>query len=431
LICLKPVAAQSGEDEKMGAEAGHHAVAFAGPSHFSGPVLGALRRHWGWSALVLLAAGAAAAWYWSSRPAGPSYVTVPVSRGRIERTVTATGTVNPVLTITVGSYVSGVIQDISCDFNTVVKKGQLCARIDPRPYQMVVEQDRASLATARAQLQKDQANLAYADLAAQRQADLLAKQATSQDSRDIAVNSLKQAQAQVALDQAAIQQRQAQLDAAQVNLGYTSIVAPVDGIVVSRNVTIGQTVAASFQTPTLFLIATDLSTMQVDTNVSESDIGGIRAGNKARFTVDAFPARTFDGKVTQVRQAPQTVQNVVTYDVLVQVGNKEQLLKPGMTATMRIVTDSRGNVLRVPNQALRYAPGGPSGSGGTRGQPQPGARVWLLEDGQPKAAPVRIGLDDDNHTEITGGLSENAAVIVSEQSRAATGPAASPAPRFP
>jgi len=412
----------------MGAEAGHHAVAFAGPSHFSGPLLGALRRRWRWVALVLLAAAAAAAWYWTSRPAGTSYVTAPVSRGRIERTVTATGTVNPVLTITVGSYVSGVIQDISCDFNTVVKKGQLCARIDPRPYQMIVEQDRASLATARAQLQKDQANLAYADLAAQRQADLLAKQATSQDSHDIAVNSLRQAQAQVALDQAAIQQRQAQLDAAQVNLGYTSIVAPVDGIVVSRNVTIGQTVAASFQTPTLFLIATDLSTMQVDTNVSESDIGGIRAANQARFTVDAFPARTFEGKVTQVRQAPQTVQNVVTYDVVVQVGNKEQLLKPGMTATMRILTDSRGNVLRVPNQALRYAPGGPSGA---RSQPLPGSQVWLLEDGRPKAAPVRIGLDDDNHTEITGGLNEGAAVIVSEQSRAATGPAASPAPRFP
>ena len=411
----------------MEAEA-HPAVAFAGPSQFAGPVLGALRRRWRWIALVLLAAGAAAAWYWNSRPAGTSYVTLPVSRGRIERTVTATGTVNPVLTITVGSYVSGVIQDISCDFNTVVRMGQLCARIDPRPYQMIVEQERASLATARAQLQKDQANLAYADLAAQRQADLLAKQATSQDSADIAVNSLRQAQAQVALDQAAIQQHQAQLDAAEVNLGYTSIVAPVDGIVVSRNVTIGQTVAASFQTPTLFLIATDLSTMQVDTNVSESDIGGIRAGNKARFTVDAFPARTFEGKVAQVRQAPQTVQNVVTYDVVVQVGNKEQLLKPGMTATMRIVTDSRANVLRVPNQALRYAPGG---TGGTHGQPQPGSQVWLLEDGRPRAAPVRIGLDDDNHTEITSGLSEGAAVIVSEQSRAATGPAASPALRFP
>ena len=291
-----------------------------------------------------------------------------------------------------------------------------------------LEQDRASLATARAQLQKDQASLAYAEVTARRQADLLAKEATSQDSHDIAVNSLRQAQAQIALDQAAIQQRQAQLDAAEINLGYTSIVAPVDGIVVSRNVTIGQTVAASFQTPTLFLIATDLATMQVDTNVSESDIGGIRTGNKARFTVDAFPTRIFEGKVIQVRQAPQTVQNVVTYDVVVQVGNQEQLLKPGMTATMRIVTDRRDHVLRVPNQALRYSPGGP---GGTRGQSQPGSQVWLLENGRPKAVPVRTGLDDDNYTEITGGLSEGAAVIVSEQGRVGAGPAASPALRFP
>ena len=416
-----------GHNQQMKADVGNQTIGFALPLPIAGALAG-LSRRWRWFAIAVLVAGAAVAWYRMSQPAGPSYATQSAGRGRVERTVTATGSVNPILTITVGSYVSGVIQDISCDFNTVVKKGQLCARIDPRPYQMVVEQDRASLATARAQLQKDQASLAYAEVTARRQADLLAKEATSQDSHDIAVNSLRQAQAQIALDQAAIQQRQAQLDAAEINLGYTSIVAPVDGIVVSRNVTIGQTVAASFQTPTLFLIATNLSTMQVDTNVSESDIGGIRTGNKARFTVDAFPTRIFEGQVTQVRQAPQTVQNVVTYDVVVQVGNQEQLLKPGMTATMRIITDRRDQVLRVPNQALRYSPGGP---GGIRGQSQPGSQVWLLENGRPKAVAVRTGLDDDNYTEITGGLSEGADVIVSEQARAGAGPAASPALRFP
>jgi len=312
---------------------------------------------YGWIAALVLAAAAGGFWYLMTPGAGGSYVTAPVTRGQVERAVTATGSVNPILTITVGSYVSGVIRDITCDFNTVVKKNQLCAQIDPRPYALIVTQDRATVANARAQLQKDQANLAYARVSEQRQANLLAAKATSQDSYDVARNAFEQAKAQVALDQANVQQRLAELEGAQVNLGYTKITAPVDGIVVSRNVTMGQTVAASFQTPTLFLIATDLSTMQVDTNVSESDISGVSMGAKARFTVDAFPARIFDGVVTQVRQAPQTVQNVVTYDVIVQVDNKEQLLKPGMTATMRIVTSRRGDVLRVPNQALRYAPG--------------------------------------------------------------------------
>src|SRR6185312_962815 len=358
--------------------------------------------------------------------------TAPLSRGRVERTVTATGSVNPILTITIGSYVSGVIQEISCDFNTVVRKNQLWARIDPRPYQVVVEQERAALNTARAQLQKDQANLAYAEVNEQRQADLLAKQATSEDSHDVARNALGQARAQVALDRASIQQHQAALDAAMVNLGYTSIVAPVDGIVVSRNVTIGQTVAASFQTPTLFLIATNLSVMEVDTNVSESDIGGVAAGNKARFTVDAFPGRIFQGQVTQVRQAPQTVQNVVTYDVVVQVDNREHLLKPGMTATMRILTNSRDGVLRAPNQALRYAPGGVGQGGGNR-QAHPGARIWVLENGRPVAVEVRTGLEDDNYTEIAApGLGEGAAVIVSEQDRRGKpAAAASPVLRLP
>jgi HlyD family secretion protein len=427
LTAIKAGDGATSQNQQMKADFGNQTIGFALPVPIAGALAG-LSRRWRWFAIAVLVAVGAVTWYRVSQPAGASYATQSVGRGRVERAVTATGSVNPILTITVGSYVSGVIQDISCDFNTVVKKGQLCARIDPRPYQMIVEQDRASLATARAQLQKDQASLAYADVTARRQADLLAKEATSQDSHDIAVNSLKQAQAQIALDQAAIQQRQAQLDAAEINLGYTNIVAPVDGIVVSRNVTIGQTVAASFQTPTLFLIATNLSTMQVDTNVSESDIGGIRTGNKARFTVDAFPTRIFEGQVTQVRQAPQTVQNVVTYDVVVQIGNQEQLLKPGMTATMRIVTDRRDHVLRVPNQALRYSPGAP---GGARGPSQPGSQVWLLENGRPKAVPVRTGLDDDNYTEITGGLREGAEVIVSEQGRAGAGPAASPALRFP
>lgn len=377
------------------------------------------------AALVVLALAAAGLSYGLfGGAAGASYVTVKVTRGTVAQAVTATGSVNPVLTVTVGTYVSGVITEIACDFNTQVRKGQLCARIDPRPYQTVVDQDVASVETAKAQLMKDLASLDYAEVSAQRQAALLAKQATSQDNYDGAQNALKQARAQVALDRATIDQRSAQLGAAKVNLGYTDIVSPVNGIVVSRNVTVGQTVAASFQTPTLFLIATDLSRMEVHTSVSESDIGGIKIGDRAHFTVEAFPDRMFNGRVTQIRQAPQTVQNVVTYDVVVTVENAGGLLKPGMTATTRIVTAERDGVLRVPNQALRYSPGGlaPSGEVGPPAAPQ----LWLLRDGHPSPVAVTPGLEDDNFTEIEKGISEGDAVILSERTSAQPSPTRRP-----
>ncbi len=381
------------------------------------------------AAFILLIA---AILYWTFQTGGSAqYVTAPVTRGTVARTVSATGSVNPVLTITVGSYVSGVIQEIDCDFNTVVKKGQLCAKIDPRPYQTIVEQDRASVATASAQLQKDQANLTYAQASATRYANLIANKATSQDSYDVAVNALNQARAQVALDRAAILQRNAELDAAIVNLGYTSIASPVDGIVVSRNVTMGQTVAASFQTPTLFLIATDLSKMQVDTSVSESDVGSVHVGDKARFTVEAFPNHVFEGIVNQVRQAPQTVQNVVTYDVVITAANAQLLLKPGMTATVQIITAARDHVLRIPDQALRYVPGGLSSINAQSGAPSP--KLWVLRDGKPVRVAVTTGLDDDSYTELlSGGVKEQDQVIVSEHIGAAASAAASrPSIRFP
>ncbi|HUO89104.1 MAG TPA: efflux RND transporter periplasmic adaptor subunit [Rhizomicrobium sp.] len=356
----------------------------------------------------------------------PQFVTQPVTRGAVTQSVTATGYVNPVLTITVGTYVSGVIQSIYCDYNTHVHKGQLCAKIDPRPYQAVVDQDSAGLATARAQLLKDQANLDYARIARDRYIKLFADKATSRDSLDAAQNNFAQASAQVALDRASVAQHEAALNEALVNLGYTDIVSPVDGTVVSRNVTMGQTVAASFQTPTLFLIATDLARMQVDTNVSESDIGGLRIGDRALFTVEAFPDRTFQGAVTQVRQAPQTVQNVVTYDVVITVANPEFLLKPGMTATVRIIALERRNVLRVPNQALRYSPGGLAAAGAAGP-----AHVWVLRDRKPEQVVVQTGLVDDNFTEVTGGdLHPDDRVVVSEQGVAAKTQASAPVPRF-
>src|SRR5664279_6037327 len=321
------------------------------------------KRYWliAGSASLLIVAIAAAAWWAFAERGTVRYVTAPIAKGAVTRSVTATGTVNPELTIIVGTYVSGVIQELLCDYNTQVKKGQVCAKIDPRPYQSVVDENRANLGVAKAQLEKDQANLTYAKLALGRQATLLPTHAVSQDAYDSAKSNYDQALAQITFDEATIQQRQASLDAAQVNLDYANIVSPVDGTVVSRNVTMGQTVASSFQTPTLFLIATDLAKMEVDANVSESDIGGVKLGNKATFTVDAYAKRTFGGMVTQVRQSPQTVQNVVTYDIVISVDNTDLMLMPGMTAASRIVIDQRNDVVRVPNQALRYAPKGLAG----------------------------------------------------------------------
>jgi HlyD family secretion protein len=381
------------------------------------------RRHWliaGLAALLIVAI-AAASWWALTERSTIHYVSVPVAKGAVTRTVTATGTVNPELTIIVGTAVSGIIKELNCDYNTQVKKGQVCARIDPRPYQSAVDQNRANLAVANAQLEKDKANLTYAKLALGRAATLVQTHAVSQDAYDSAKSTYEQAVAQIAFDEATVQQRQAALDAAQVNLDYADIVSPVDGTVVSRNVTMGQTVAASFQTPTLFLIATDLTKMEVDANVSESDIGGIKLGNKATFTVDAYPKRTFEGTVSQVRQSPQTVQNVVTYDIVISVNNSDLTLMPGMTAASRIVVDQRNDVLRVPNQALRYVPKSLV-SAVQSGQ----AQVWILRDGKPISIPVVAGLDDDSFTEIVSGDAKPGDLVITAEQTAAIKKAVTP-----
>jgi HlyD family secretion protein len=380
-------------------------------------------RRYGPIVLVLAAVaagGGAAAWLGFARSSPVQYVTAPVTRGPVTRAVTATGTVNPELTIIVGSYVSGVIRQLYCDYNTEVKKGQVCAKIDPRPYETVVNQAKANLAIGKAQLLKDQAGLGYAKITLERNERLVETHAVSQDAVDNARSVYEQGAAQVAFDQATIEQRQAELDQAQVNLDYTDIVSPVDGTVVSRNVTMGQTVAASFQTPTLFLIASDLKKMEVDTNVSESDIGGLKEGRPASFTVDAFPKRTFTGKVAQVRQSPQTVQNVVTFDVVVSVDNSDLALKPGMTAATRIVADQRTDAVRVPSQALRFKPSilaiPPS-----EGTPDAAkVQLWVLRGEKPVAIPAVIGLDDDTYIEIVDGdVKPGDQVIIAERREAA------------
>lgn len=376
------------------------------------------------AALALAAAGF---YFWHRKEtSAPRYFTVAVERGSVVQTVVSSGSVNPVTTIQVGTYVSGVIQEILCDYNTEVKQGQLCARIDPRPYQTIVEQQSAALNTARAQREKAQANLRYAELIHARNTALLQRGIVSQETADTSCNTYMQAKAQLALDQASVAQHEAQLKAARINLDYTNIVSPVDGTVVSRNVTQGQTVAASFQTPTLFLIATDLTEMQVDTNVSESDIGRIAVGDQATFTVSAFPERQYQGRVQQVRQAPLTIQNVVTYDVVIAVSNTDLTLKPGMTASVRIATSRVDNVLRVPGQALRYRPAANVPEQGAADTPAADASadasqaqnhtgfVWVLADGEARRVPVTLGLEDDRYTEIASGLREGETVIVSE-----------------
>jgi HlyD family secretion protein len=364
--------------------------------------------------MLLLTAIGGAAW-WSMR-ATPSvhYITAAAKRGTVARAVTATGTVNPILTIIVGSYVSGVIQSLSCDYNTIVKAGQVCAKVDPRPFQATLDQYLGQLLRDRAILDKDRLDLArYQKLAAQN--SIARQQAEDQ------AYTVQQDEGTVKLDEGLV-------EGAKLNLEYTDIVSPVDGTVVSRNVTQGQTIASSLQTPTLFLVGTDLKKMEVDTNVSESDVGGMKQRDKATFTVDAYPSRVFEGTVNQVRLSPQTVQNVVTYDAVIYVDNNDLALMPGMTASTRIVVDQRRNVLRVPDQALRYAPGGLAGAG--PGLPASGqACVWVLRNDRPVAVAVVPGLDDGNFTEIVkGDLQTGDKVITGESGGQSGGP---PRPALP
>ena len=376
-----------------------------------------------WLALgVVVAAASLGAYSWSRRAEPSRYVTAPVTRGPIVRSVSATGTVNPVTTVQVGTYVSGPIIGINVDFNSPVKAGQLLAKIDPRPFAAQVDLARAALANARAQLRKDQANLAYQKITYERDRELIRTAAISEDQLDNQQSVMAQAQAQVGLDEAAIQQQQASLKSAELNLNYTNIVSPVDGTVVSRNVDVGQTVAASYQTPTLFLVAKDLTKMQVDANVSEADVGGVRAGQNVDFTVDAYPGRTFSGVVAQVRAAPITVQNVVTYDVVVSVSNPELLLMPGMTANITVVIARRDDVLRVPLRALSFSPRHRLAAG-TSGRPKHhrGPRVWMVSADGLRPVPISRGLDDGNSVEVLSGDLKPGDEVVIDRAKAAGG----------
>jgi HlyD family secretion protein len=366
--------------------------------------------------------------YWITHSAPKvSYVTVPVTRGDVTTTIVASGTVNPVITVQVGTYVSGTIDSLTCDYNTRVRKGQLCAKIDPAPYQIIVNEDAADLAAAKAQIVKDQANVVYTKLASDRAALLFKQDSGSRDAADATLDAYNQAVALVGVDAATIKQKAALLKAAQINLNYTNIISPVNGTVVTRSVTAGQTVAASLQTPTLFLIATDLTKMQVDTNVSESDIAGAAEGAGASFTVDAFPNQTFQGTVVQVRQSPISVQNVITYDAVIAVANPKLELKPGMTATAKIIKSQSRDVLRVPSQALRFTPAGAAKRVGAKTAGQ--RVVWVERDGKLVATPVTVGLDDESFAEIkSGDLKLGDLVATSQAAAGAAGKSQTAAP---
>ena len=359
--------------------------------------------------LGVIVVGAIAWYFMHGTGSATRFVTAPVTSGSIVRSVAATGTVNPVTTVQVGTYVSGPITQISADFNSPVKQGQIIAKIDPRPYAATVALSTAAVANAKAQLLKDQANLDYQKVTYERDKKLLTEEVDSQDQIDSQFSTYNQAVAQIALDRAAIDQQEATLKQAQLNLDYTDIRSPVDGTVVARNVDVGQTVAASFQTPVLFLVAQDLTKMQVDASVSESDIGYVKNGESAEFKVDAFPDRVFQGVVGQVRQAPITVQNVVTYDVVVNVDNPELLLKPGMTANVTIITARRDQVVRLPLDALRFHPRGARAA--SAADPVSGsdafsshqARVWIASVGGIKPVTVSVGLDDGANVEVLSG----------------------------
>jgi len=387
------------------------------------------------AAAVLAGVALFAAWRGRGPTAERGYVTEKVDRGPIATLVTATGTVNPVSTVQVGTYVSGPIREISADFNSPVRKGQRVAKIDPAPFQMQVAQAEANLANAEAGVEKARADLALKKLTADRNRELLKQNLVAQNDYDTAKSNYDQAVAQLALQQAMVKQNQAALEAARINLGYTDIVSPVDGVVVSRNVDVGQTVAASFQTPTLFLIAQDLTKMQVDSSVSESDIGGVREGQPVEFSVDAYPGRTFKGTVVQVRNAPTTVQNVVTYDVVVGVDNSELALKPGMTASVTITTAHQADVLRLPVRALRFKPDQGDGAAGAiaKSDGAPAKRpaggeapaVYVLgPDGEPKRVEVKTGLRTDRYAELVAGdLAAGDAVVVAVKRADAQPPA--------
>lgn len=345
--------------------------------------------------LIAISAGIYGFNFWRATEEVHNYRTEKIVKGNIVKMISANGTLNPVVLVNVGTQISGVINKLNVDFNDRVHKGQVLAEIDPSLIDAQLEQSRANLANAQASLKLALAN-------ATRSKELYAQDYVARSDLDQAVQALAAAKAQVA---SAI----GQLKRDKANKGYTIIRSPVSGVVISRNVDIGQTVAASFQTPTLFTIAQDLQRMQIDTSVAEADVGGIRVNQIVNFTVDAYPDRAFQGKVFRIRLDSKVLQNVVTYNVVISVDNPEEILLPGMTAFVNIIIDERNDILKLPLAALKFRPAGEDGKSGKN--------VYRLENNKAVAVPVQIGIADGKDAELTGGgLKEGDWVILEDLS---------------
>ena len=415
-----------------------------------------LRQRLTWIIAAVVLLGAVVAWRMSGRDApAAQFQTAAVDRGDIVSRVSASGTLSATVTVDVGSQVSGRIQSLFADFNSVVKKGDRIAKIDPSLFEAAVAQSQANVMAAEGNLTKLQVQAEDAERQARRSTQLFADRLISENDRDNAVANARAAAASVQQAQGQLAQARAALRQAQTNLRYTDILAPTDGIVISRAVNVGQTVAASFSAPVLFTMAQDLRAMEVHTSVAESDIGRLRDGMAVSFTVDAYPGEPFQGRIREIRNAAQVVQNVVTYDAVIDVANPELKLKPGMTATVTVIADRRDGVLRVPNAALRFRPeaasagaaagapggarpasatgGGRTAGAGARASGEPGAAgggargpmaardgaagrfartIPVLVNGQPAPREVQVGLSDGSYTEIKSGeLREGEAVV--------------------
>lgn len=372
--------------------------------------------------------------YFKDNGKNVAYKTENISRGDIKSLVTATGTVNAVTTVSVGTQVSGTIKKLLVDYNALVKKGQLLAQIDPSTFQGQVDQARANLLSAQANMEKAVVNVTDARRTYERTKELFAQNFIARSELDTAETNLHSAEAQQKVNQAQVEQSKASLKIAETNLQYTNIISPVNGTVISRNVDIGQTVAASFQTPTLFSIAQDLTKMQINTSVDEADIGRVHAGQDVSFTVDAYPDTFFVGKVSEVRNAPTTVSNVVTYDVIIKVDNPQLKLKPGMTANVSITVETRHDVLRVPNAALRFKPAVTTEKHDIKEERTriKGTKVWILEQEKPRPVQVTMGISDGNYTEIISGQLKTGQEIITDNlnNKKGSSSAQHPPPRF-
>jgi len=386
--------------------------------------------------IVVAVALATGIYFYIKKPAAAVYKTARVERGDIVSTVSATGNLAAVVTVQVGTQVSGTIQKLFVDFNSPVKKGQTIAQIDPALFNAQVEQSHGNLINAQANLQKAKADLTDAKRTLERNRQLVKDGIIAQSDFDAADTKYLGAVAGVRGAEGSVAQTRGSYSQARTNLKYSTIKSPVDGTVVSRNVDVGQTVAASFTTPTLFTIAQDLTKMEINTSVDEADISRVMEGQPVTFTVDSYPEKRFRGNVTQIRNSPVITQNVVTYAVIVGVDNRDLNLKPGMTANVAIETARKENVLKIPSAALRFKPKvdketreaktRPAGKGAPGMRKEATQKVYILDkDKKPVPVAINTGISNDGHVEVTGGnLRENDEVIV-EQATPGKKPAAS------